>query len=306
MGNTYCGKSCAECADREALHCPGCRLGPGRYLTGSCDCPIAKCCNETHTQDCANCKNQEHCFLRKRMTHISETRLHTQRLETKEQIQNSKELSYRLLILGAILVFQFVLASLSMFHWGDVLGSGNETTFDYLDIIIEFLIAVTLLSAGLKSNSLFLRAGIWMLASTILSLIVKAMADPVFWGKYYYLWDSVILIGGILLSLLAAAAGLIAVFHEMYACAEATEPYDPELAAKWRRLWRWYLGLNICFIVLTAFSSFGDYLPFHLYPVILSLSVLVIMAIAAVFYLIRAIRLFQSFCVLNDLKVDSL
>lgn len=42
MSETYCGKSCAQCTQKEALNCPGCKVGPGRQLGGECE--LALCC----------------------------------------------------------------------------------------------------------------------------------------------------------------------------------------------------------------------------------------------------------------------
>lgn len=28
MAETYCGKTCAECTQKEILNCPGCKAGP--------------------------------------------------------------------------------------------------------------------------------------------------------------------------------------------------------------------------------------------------------------------------------------
>ena len=44
MAETYCGKVCRECEQKEALSCPGCKLGPGKLYGG--DCELAKCCRE--------------------------------------------------------------------------------------------------------------------------------------------------------------------------------------------------------------------------------------------------------------------
>ena len=53
MAETYCGKICAECAQKETLNCSGCKAGPGRQFGG--DCKLAKCCRAKGHQECATC-----------------------------------------------------------------------------------------------------------------------------------------------------------------------------------------------------------------------------------------------------------
>ena len=59
MAETYCGKTCAECSSREEMNCPGCKLEPGRPITG--DCPLARCCREKGHETCSTCSACGHC-----------------------------------------------------------------------------------------------------------------------------------------------------------------------------------------------------------------------------------------------------
>ena len=215
MENAYCGKDCAACAEREQLGCPGCRQGPGRYLTGDCDCTIVKCCNDNQIQTCTGCGQAAHCFQYGRREHISETRLHVRQKEKREQIRESKRLTPRLLLLCVVLVLQFVLTLLSFHDWGTIIDVSSETFFQYLDTIISFVLALILLSAGAVSNSHFVRAGIWMLAAMVLSLISQAIASPDLIRHVYYRWGITLLFVVFLIVLLIEIAGLASVFCEM-------------------------------------------------------------------------------------------
>ena len=53
MSQTYCGKNCSECTQKEVLSCSGCKSGPGRQFGG--DCELAKCCREKGHEVCDTC-----------------------------------------------------------------------------------------------------------------------------------------------------------------------------------------------------------------------------------------------------------
>jgi hypothetical protein len=62
MAETYCGKTCTSCIQKEALNCPGCKVGPGRQYSG--ECALAKCCrNKKHQEELSGdfaCRQQLH------------------------------------------------------------------------------------------------------------------------------------------------------------------------------------------------------------------------------------------------------
>lgn len=59
MERTFCGKSCEDCTQREAMACPGCLAGPGKKFGGECD--IAKCCRDTGHESCVTCTKKSAC-----------------------------------------------------------------------------------------------------------------------------------------------------------------------------------------------------------------------------------------------------
>lgn len=64
MSETYCGRNCETCAQKEALGCPG---GCGLAAPRVGECPVADCCREKGHASCATCTSQDHCFkLRER------------------------------------------------------------------------------------------------------------------------------------------------------------------------------------------------------------------------------------------------
>lgn len=59
MENSYCGKDCEDCLDREAVGCPGCKYGPGKEDGTLCE--IARCCSNKYRNFCEGCDNSESC-----------------------------------------------------------------------------------------------------------------------------------------------------------------------------------------------------------------------------------------------------
>ena len=59
MAETYCGKTCAECIQKETMNCFGCKTGPGSQYGG--DCELAKCCRSKGHQECTTCGFNGNC-----------------------------------------------------------------------------------------------------------------------------------------------------------------------------------------------------------------------------------------------------
>ena len=73
MAETYCGKSCIECAKKEILNCPGCKAGPGRRFGG--DCRLAQCTREKGHEACETCGFRGECSNLKRREEMPDLRL---------------------------------------------------------------------------------------------------------------------------------------------------------------------------------------------------------------------------------------
>ena len=61
MGNSYCGKDCDDCLDKEEVGCPGCKNGPGKAPGMLCE--IARCCNGRLDEECTACASGASCEL---------------------------------------------------------------------------------------------------------------------------------------------------------------------------------------------------------------------------------------------------
>ena len=85
MAESYCGKNCAQCLDKQPANCPGCKVGPGRPVEG--DCELAKCCQAKGCETCDTCAMQNNCeILQKREQQSEYRRQKAQAEQTKVHI----------------------------------------------------------------------------------------------------------------------------------------------------------------------------------------------------------------------------
>ena len=87
MAETYCGKTCADCSQKETLSCPGCKAGPGKQYGG--DCKLAKCCIEKGHQECSTCGFNGHCGTLHGRICMPDDRLKAIEVEKEETAENS-------------------------------------------------------------------------------------------------------------------------------------------------------------------------------------------------------------------------
>lgn len=83
MGVGFCEKDCAVCALKEELSCPGCQMGPGNEMYGTCG--IAKCCRKQGLDSCGACEKKVGC------TELAVKDLLAQRRKTQHELRQSKD-----------------------------------------------------------------------------------------------------------------------------------------------------------------------------------------------------------------------
>lgn len=82
MGTSYCGKNCETCTDKEALSCPGCKEGPGRFHSD--ECGIAACARAKGSH-CMECGALGECSKYRGKNRIAQQRLWNQQSQKSEQ-----------------------------------------------------------------------------------------------------------------------------------------------------------------------------------------------------------------------------
>lgn len=229
MAETYCGKTCAECADKEALQCPGCKLEPGRPLTG--DCSLARCCREKGHETCATCTSCGHCY-----THYNRHQMPQRRQKERQlALERQQAIARKAPILGKWLwiLFWLVVPStiFSLLAEDSITGSGSGVNL-WGNIL---LCACNLVYGGIllrlaSQESNFSTAGLCMIVSSLISGILKVcfLGDPPGWT--------------LVMTLPAAIVALVGAYMEFHGYAETLAGLDEDLRERWLKLWKWTVG----------------------------------------------------------------
>ena len=280
MAETYCGKSCADCAAREPLDCSGCRSGPGNPFGG--DCELAKCARDKGHETCETCGHISGCrTLRKR------ERMPDYRMQEIEAEQKKKaELARRAPILGKwlwIIFWLFIPSAVSGLM-------SHETTTNLLPALHipgEIISAVCALAYGailLKLRAVEYRyrtAGICALIAAAVSggaAVVNGITDGATWILVF--------------TIPAAIVALVGEHNEYMAHAAVLTGVDDELSGKWETLWKWYIrlfvGLFGCILIILILPLLG------LLAVLAAAIGITVVSVLKLIYLYRTAKAFRS------------
>lgn len=224
-----CGRMCDACTWKEQLDwSPAVRMGPGRRFSGGC--PIADCCREKGHTACVTCTFSTGCALRRR--DMPQNRLWAVEAERERRARLDRNAP----VLAKWLWLLFWLVIPSVFS--------NILTMDTV--------------AGAVSNcrSRWKCAGISDFPGLWCPFVAAAgggrpvpHGGPVLFGwRHHQRCAAASDDSGGELAVVAAllpvmVLELCAAYQEFYAHAEVLEELDPELAGKWRLLWKWWIGL---------------------------------------------------------------
>ena len=280
MAETYCGKTCAQCAEKESLSCPGCKAGPARQPDG--DCTLALCCREKGHQDCATCSYNGSCYTLRGKDRMPEYRLKAIEAEWIRAAALAKRAPifgrwlwalFWLIVPNAVAVFAATI--------------GTKASIPALSIFGQVLNAICTLASGAILIRLsfeeerYRTAGICVLLSSVI-------------GAVQYIPG----ISGILawILLLSIASGVISIYgisKEVAAHSAVVVDLDSELAEKWSKFFVRFLQLSAATVgsalLMLIFPSIGA-----LCTIAVSIGLLVIGALKLV-YLYRTARLFRKY-----------
>ena len=243
MAETYCGKTCADCAGRAQLNCPGCKVGPAQRF--QCECDLAKCCQEKCHTTCDSCSVISRCGLYRSREHMPEYRIKRQQLDA-EQAQNTAK---RAPFLGKwlwLLFWLIVPSSLASIGSLEVIAAWSPGLYwgaTVLGLVCELCYGLILLRIS-SEESCYKTAGICCLVLTGINI-----AAPLFGAN------------NLLPPILAIASLVFAVlriYYEIQAHASVVDGTNDELAMYWRTLWKWLLGAYLAIggsFVLMLFSA---------------------------------------------------
>ena len=280
MAETYCGKSCESCPQKEQKLCPGCHLGPGRTWSG--DCEIAVCCRGKSHESCLTCTNNRCCGKFQRRDGMVEHRarkLAEQEAKRAELARKAPFLSKWLSILFWMVIPATVASLLGM----DALATAAPKVYlvgKYLSVVCSLFYGLILLRLA-KKNLTYRTAGVLRLVTAAVSLLLVLVSG----GNGAANWT-------LLISLPGAVVGLVATYQEYMAHAAVLDGVDEGLAEKWKRLWQWrlgvYLGVIGGLVIMLIVALLGVLI------VIAALIGILIVGIAELVYLWRTARTFRD------------
>jgi len=234
MSETYCGKSCAECAHKEELNCPGCLAGPGKRYYG--DCSLAKCCADRGHRTCETCQNSGHCGTYRSRTSIPEQRIKRRDAELAER----KRLAKRAPILGkwlSVLFWLVIPSTVASLMTNENITSAVPALF-IPGMILQALTVLAYAIILLQLSKLELRyqtAAVCYLLGSGATILLN-----LFTGGENAGWT-------LLITIPAAIMSMVAKYNEFNAHSDVLLNVDSELSYKWNTLWKWYIG---CYAVI--------------------------------------------------------
>lgn len=280
MAETYCGKTCAQCAEKESLSCPGCKAGPARQPDG--DCTLALCCREKGHQDCATCSYNGSCYTLRGKDRMPEYRLKAIEAEWIRAAALAKRAPifgrwlwalFWLIVPNAVAVFAATI--------------GTKASIPALSIFGQVLNAICTLASGAILIRLsfeeerYRTAGICVLLSSAI-------------GAVQYIPG----ISGILawILLLSIASGVISIYgisKEVAAHSAVVVDLDSRLAEKWPKLFKAYILMSLTLLCGILFALISPFLG-GLFGLVSALGLIVVSGLKLV-YLYKTAKLFRKY-----------
>ena len=281
MAETYCGKTCADCSQKETLSCPGCKAGPGKQYGG--DCKLAKCCIEKGHQECSTCGFNGHCGTLRGRICMPDDRLKAIEVEKERKAAIASRAPFlgKWLWILFWLIIPATVASLmtnktilgwlpSLFIPGTVLSAICSLTYGFILIKLA------------SEEERYKTAGICTLVGGAAGVLIACISG----GAEAPTWT-------LLFSLPAAIVSLVGEYHEFTAHSAVLYDLDNDQAENWSSLWKWYIGMYGAML--------GSLLLVMIAPVLGLLVILaaaiglVVVGIIKLVYLYRTAMLFKEY-----------
>lgn len=280
MAGNYCGKSCAQCPYKEAMNCPGCRVGPGRQYGG--DCELAKCARNKGHESCTGCAQRVHCGYYRDCHRFPEYRRKRQDAQKRQQ----EELAKMGPVLGKglwILFWLFIPSTIAGLITGGIIDDVSSGMYDFAKIVSILCPGIygLILMQMSDAQDEYRTAGIYTLISAGLSLILAI--TPVTMENLVWLF---------LLTIPAVVVEGIAEYCEYSAHSIAMADFDRELSGKWSTLQKWFLGMYLGVVIgmLLAMLFANEFSA-------------IVMLVAAIGLLV--VNILKLICLYNSAKVFS-
>lgn len=283
MAETYCGKSCMECKQKEMLNCPGCKAGPGKQFEVSCE--LAKCCRTKGHQECTTCGFHTDC-----RTLRSKDRMPVDRLKAAEaERKRIAEVMRKAPILGKwlwILFWLFIPGEIASLLTNNNLVASSPS----LNAVGRILGAVCVIAYGVillrltSEEEHYRTAGICALIYGAANIILAYISGTV--GITQWI---------LLPSILAAIISIVGEYNGFTAHGEVLIGVDNQLSDKWSALWKWYIGAYIAMLGSIFVIAISPLLG--LLVTVASAICLIIVSILKLVYLYRTAMAFRNYIV---------
>lgn len=281
MTETYCGKTCGECPQKETLSCPGCKTGPGRQLGG--DCQLAKCVREKGHETCDTCGFQGNCLTLRCRNQMPEDRL--KKIQA-EEIRKA-DIAKRAPVLGKwlwILFWLVIPSTIGSFMTNNTIQEilpGLYVPGQVINTVCSLAYGGILLKLGSVEGG-YRTAGICYLITGglgVLTALLGGIGVTAGWILFF--------------SIPAAIVSLVGEFNTYLAHSIVLTGVDNELSEKWTNLWKWNIGLFLgifgCIVVMMILPLLGAI-------AILAAAVgLLVVSILKLVYLYRTANIFREY-----------
>lgn len=237
MAETYCGKSCAECAQKEGLNCPGCRPGPGRQFGG--DCELARCCRDKGHEVCETCGFKGNCGTLRSRESMPDHRRRTQEAEAQRRAaisQRAPDLGKWLWVIFW-LVIPSAVASVLTNDTVVSMAPALKLPGSILQTACSIAYGVILLKLAVHEDR-YRTSGICALvtgACCLLTAVITGAGETPAWT--------------LLFTLPAAIVALVGEYNEYMAHSGVLTGVDSELSDKWHKLWGWYILFMVALVL---------------------------------------------------------
>ena len=280
MAETYCGKTCAECAHKETLNCPGCKAGPGRQFGG--DCELARCVRNKSHETCDTCSLRSNCGTLRGCDSMPDYR--RRRMVAEEE--RKAAIARRAPILGKWLWILFWLiipneiAGLMTHEIAVEMVPALYIPGMILDVTVLTVYGVILLKLASEEER-YRTAGICSLIANVASVLIACLSG----GGETPPWT-------LLISLPAAIVSFVGVYNECTAHSAVLTGVENEQAEKWEKLWKWYIGLFA--------SMIGSIVVMLILPLLGAIAMLVSVIGTAVVGIVKLVYLYRTAQIFRD------
>lgn len=270
---TYCGKSCEICTDREAMSCPGCRQGPGGTFA---KCAIARCCRDKRHETCGTCTSWSYCGLRngREQEPILRQKKQAQEERQQQEIRDKAPVLSRWINVLFWLFIPQIIAGLM---------TEENVVKNFPDLLIP---GVVLTVACVVIYS----AALWRMHEIHSGYRKAAICNLVYALGYLLALTPL----QVMVNIVLAVVSLLATYLEYTTHSEVLAPTNMPLSLQWRQLWTWNIwcvvGLVVFFILLWLIPVLG------LLGLLAVAIATIVLQILKLVYLRRMIWHFREFC----------